>query len=70
MSSGLAPVAQFQNGLSGSQTKDGACRSEGLITSKHVPDRLSQLAGEVDLRDLGATLPAETASGALIALAE
>jgi hypothetical protein len=69
VSSGLTPVAQFQNGLSGSQTKSGACRSEGLITSQHVPDGLGQLAGEVDLRDLGATLAAETASGALVALA-
>ena len=60
MSSGLAPVAQFHYGLSGSQTKNGACRSEGLITSQHVPDRLGELAGEVDLRDLRAALAAET----------
>ena len=69
MSSGLAPVAQFQNGLSGSQTKNGACRSEGLITSEHVPDRLGELAGEVDLRDLGAALAAESPAGPLVALA-
>ena len=69
MSSGLAPVAQFQHGLSGSQTKRGACRSEGLITGEHVPDRLGELAGEIDLRDLGATLATETTLGALVALA-
>ena len=70
MSSGLAPVAQFLNGLSGSQTIYGACRSEGLITGEHVPDRLGELASQVDLGDLGAALFAETASGALVALAE
>ena len=69
MSSGLTPVAQFPNGLSGSQTINGACRSEGLITSQHVPDRLGELAGEVDLRDLGTTLAAEPALGVLVALA-
>src|SRR5947209_11527351 len=44
-------------------------RSEGLVTSKHVPDRLGELAGEVDLRDLRAALAAQPASGALVALA-
>ena len=28
--SGLAPVAHVNNGLSGSQARNGACRSEGL----------------------------------------
>ena len=69
MSSGLAPVAQFLNGPSGSQTKSGACRSEGLITSEHVPDRLGELTGEVNLGDLRSALAAETAFGALVALA-
>jgi hypothetical protein len=62
--SGLAPVAQFQNGLSGSQTKSGACRSEGferLVASQHVPDCGGELASEVDLRDLGAALAAVAA---------
>jgi hypothetical protein len=40
-----------------------------LITSQHAPDRLGQLAGQVDLRDLGTVLAAETPSGALVALA-
>jgi hypothetical protein len=66
--SGLAPVAQFHYGLSGSQTKSGACRSEGLITSQHVPDRDRELAGQIDLRDLGAALAAVAALDALVAL--
>ena len=59
--SGLAPVAHFQNGLSGSQTINGACRSEGLerlVAGQHVPDRLGQLASELDLGDLRAALAA------------
>jgi hypothetical protein len=61
-------VAQFLNGLSGSQTICGACRSEGLVAGEHVPDRLGELAGEVDLRDLGAALAAVAAPQALVAL--
>ena len=61
-------MAQFRNGLSGSQTMKGACRSEGLVSGEHVPDRLGQLSGEVDLRDLGAALAAEATLGALVAL--
>ena len=56
--SGLAPAAQVKIGLSGSQANNGACRSEGLVTSQHVPDRLGQLSREVDLSDLGAALAA------------
>ena len=61
-------MAQFQDGLSGSQTKSGACRSEGLVAGQHVPDRGRELAGEVDLRDLGAALAAVAALDALVAL--
>ena len=68
MSLGLAPVAHFTGGLSGSQTDYGACRSEGLVSGQHVPDRLGEPAGEFDLGDLGAALFAEAASGALVAL--
>ena len=67
----LAPVAQLKNGLSGSQGENGACRSEGLerlVAGQHVPDRLGQLASELDLRDLGAALATEAALGALVAL--
>ena len=63
---GDAPVAHFQNGLSGSQTKRGACRSEGLVAGEHVPDRLGELSCEVDLRDLGAALAAEAPLGGLV----
>jgi len=69
--SGLAPVAHVNNGLSGSQANYGACRSEGLerlVAGQHVPDRLGQLAGELDLGDLGAALAPEAALGALVAL--
>jgi hypothetical protein len=59
--SGLAPGTQFLNGLSGGQTKSGACRSEEFVAGQLVPDRIREPAGEVDLRDLGAALAAEAA---------
>ena len=71
--SGLAPVAHVKNGLSGSQANNGACRSEGLewlVAVRHVPDRLGELASELDLSDLGAALAAQPALGALVALLE
>src|ERR1017187_4157610 len=45
-------------GPSGGQTRRGASRSgsERLIAGKHVPDRLRELSGDVDLRDPGAAL--------------
>src|ERR687891_1903224 len=55
-------------GRSGRQTKSGASGSELLIARKHVPDRVSQAAGDVDLGDLRAALLAEPALGALVAL--
>ena len=70
MLSGLAPATHVNNGLSSSQAQNGVCRSEGLkrlVTGQHVPDRLTQLAGELDLRDFRAALTAETALGALVA---
>jgi hypothetical protein len=69
--SGLAPAAQVKNGLSGSQANYGAFRSEGLerlVAGQHVPDRLRQLASELDLGDFRAALAAEAALGALVAL--
>src|SRR5436305_15335708 len=69
--SGLAPEAHVKKGLSGSQARNGACRSEGLerlVAGEHVPDRLGQLASELDLRDLRAALAAQAALGALVAL--
>jgi hypothetical protein len=67
--SGLAPAAQFEKWLSGSQTANGACRGEGFLTREHVPDRLAETAREVDLSDLGAALATEAALGLLVALA-
>jgi hypothetical protein len=39
-----------------------------LVAGQHVPDRFAELAGELDLGDLGAALAAEAAFGALVAL--
>jgi len=42
-----------------SQAIYGACRSEGLeslVSGQHVPDRLGQLSGELDVGDLRAAL--------------
>ncbi len=41
-------------GRSGRQTKSGASGSELLVAGKHVPDRVGESAGDVDLGDLGA----------------
>jgi hypothetical protein len=60
-------------GPSGDQTKSGASRSrsgcEGLIVGEHVPDRLGELSGDVDLGDPGAALAPEAFLVALVALA-
>ena len=40
-----------------------------MVAGEHVPDRFGQLAGQVDLGDLGSALAAEAFLGALIALA-
>src|SRR5215208_4695681 len=55
-------------GRSGRQTKSGASGSELLVARKHVPDRVAEPAGDVDLGDLGAALLAEPALVALVAL--
>jgi hypothetical protein len=55
-------------GRSGRQTKSGASGSELLVARKHVPDRVGEPAGDVDLGDLGAALGAEPALVALVAL--
>ena len=41
--------------------------SEGLVAGEHVPDRLGQSAGEVDLGDLGAALLADAGLRFLVA---
>jgi hypothetical protein len=43
-------------GRSGRQTKSGASWSEGLVAGEHVPDRVGESAGDVDLGDLRAAL--------------
>src|SRR2546430_7735195 len=55
-------------GRSGRQTKSGASRSELLFARKHVPDRVGEPAGDVDLGDLGAALLSESLLVPLIAL--
>jgi hypothetical protein len=39
-----------------------------LVAGEHVPDRLGELSGELDLRDLRGALAAEPLLGALVAL--
>src|SRR5512132_2710248 len=55
-------------GRSGRQTKSGASGSELLVASKHVPDRVGEPTGDVELGDLGPALFAEPALVALVAL--
>src|SRR4029450_3807774 len=55
-------------GRSGRQTKSGASWSEGLVAREHVPDRVGEPAGDLDLGDLGAALLPQAALGALVAL--
>src|SRR5215216_2946682 len=57
----LRSWAQVQRGRSGRQTNSGASGSELLVAGKHVPDRVGEPAGAVDLGDLGAALLAEPA---------
>ena len=47
----------------------GACRSEGLVAGEHVPDRLGEPAGDVDLGDLRAALACRAGACALVAVA-
>ena len=65
----FAPVAHPLTGPSGGHGGWGACRSKGTVGGEHVPDRLGESAGEVDLGDLGAALLAEPGAGALVAVA-
>src|SRR5215203_2428523 len=55
-------------GRSGRQTKSGASGSEPLVASEHVPDRLGEPAGDLDLGDLGAALLAQSPLVPLVAL--
>ena len=64
----LAPVAHFTMGRLCGQNLGGAFRCEGLVVGEHVPDRLAEAAGEVDLGDAGAALFAEALFGVLVAV--
>src|SRR5690349_16923257 len=46
------------------QSGRGACRGEGFVGRQHVPDRLRESAGQVDLGDLGAALATQPGLGA------
>jgi hypothetical protein len=54
---------------SGGQGVGGAFGSEAFVAAEHVPDRLGESAGEVDLGDLGAALLADPGLGLLVAVA-
>src|SRR5512147_50421 len=64
----LRSRAQVQRGRSSRQTKSGASWSEGLVSGEHLPDRVGEPAGDVDLGDLGAALLAEPPLVSLVAL--
>src|SRR5215207_3436884 len=66
---GCSLAGASPKGRSGRQTKSGASWSELLLARKHVPDRVREPAGDVDLRDLRTALPAEPLLVALVALA-
>ena len=55
-------------GRSGRQTNSGASGSELLVSSEHVPDRMGEPPGDVDLGDLCAALLSEPSLVALVAL--
>src|ERR671918_1357102 len=65
---GCSLAGASPKGRSGRQTKSGASGSEGLIAGEHVPDRVGEPAGDVDLRDLRPALLAEPLLVALVAL--
>src|SRR6476659_9044848 len=65
---GLRSVAHLIQGPLRGQRLAGACRSEGSVGREHVPDRLREAAGQVDLGDLGAALTAQAGLGAPVAL--
>src|SRR5690242_14874406 len=50
------------------QRLGGACRGEGLVGCEHVPDRVREAAGQLDLGDFGSALAAQPGLGAPVAL--
>ena len=65
---GCSLAGASPKGRSGRQTKSGASGSEGLVAGEHVPDRVGEAAGDVDLGHLGAALLSEPALVSLVAL--
>ena len=63
-----APAAQVDTGSSSDQRDSGACRGERFVLREDEPDGFSQMAGDVDPGDLGATLAAEAVLGPLVAV--
>jgi hypothetical protein len=61
-------VGACPKGRSGRQTKSGASGSELLVSSEHVPDRVGEPPGDVDLGDLRAALLSEPSLVSLVAL--
>src|SRR2546427_6891597 len=65
---GCSLAGASPKGRSSRQTKSGASWSEGLVAGEHVPDRVGEPPGDVDLGDLGAALLAEPPLVSLVAL--
>src|SRR6266540_3125348 len=65
---GCSLAGASPKGRSGRQTKSGASWSEGLVSGQHVPDRVGEAAGDIDLGDLGPALLAEPPLVSLVAL--
>ena len=63
-----APAAQFDKGSSRDQGDSGASRGERFVLGQDVPDGFGQLACNIHPRDLRATLAAEPALVALVAV--
>jgi hypothetical protein len=65
---GCSLAGASPKGRSSRQTKRGASGSERLVAGKHVPDRVREPAGDVDLGDPRPALLAEPLLVALVAL--
>jgi hypothetical protein len=63
---GASLAGASPKGRSGRQSKSGAAGSELLVSGQHLPDRVREPAGDVDLGDLGPALPAEPPLCALV----
>src|SRR5436190_8446137 len=67
----VGELVQWSNSVGGpssGQSLRGTCWSEGFPLGEHVPDRLSEAAGDLDPGHLGASLPAEPDLGGLVVI--